>query len=123
YSPFIPPKRLQDAKQDMQNPGANRIHARLGIIAGRYRRLERLRFCPSCVIEDRDKYGETYWHRLHQISGVEICPRHDIPLEQSNAPWIDRRCPSGVISAESIIQDTPPHPRKFSNTYRSILFK
>src|SRR5437764_11113955 len=24
YSPFIPPKRLQDAKQDMQNPGANR---------------------------------------------------------------------------------------------------
>jgi hypothetical protein len=123
YSPFIPPKRLQDAKQDMQNPGANRIHARLGIIASRHRRLERLRFCPSCVIEDRDKHGETYWHRLHQISGVEICPRHDIPLGQSNAPWIDRSCPSRVTSAESTIHETSLPPRRFSDTHRSLLFK
>lgn len=123
YSPFIPPKRLLNAKQDMQNRGANRIHARLGIIAGRHRRLERLRFCPSCVIEDRDKYGETYWHRLHQVAGVEICPRHDIPLEQSKAPWIDRSHPSHVISAEGTIHETPTHTRRFSDTHRSLLFK
>jgi Tn7-like transposition protein D/TniQ len=123
YSPFIPPKRLQDAKQDMQNLRANRIHARLGIIAGRYRRLELLRFCPLCVVEDRAKYGETYWHRLHQISGVEICPRHDIPLEQSKAPWLDRSCPSRVISAESTVHEVASQPRRFSDTHRSLLFK
>ncbi len=26
-----------------------------------------LKFCPLCVEEDRQRYGETYWHRKHQI--------------------------------------------------------
>ena len=123
YSPFLLPKRLQYVKQDMQNPAANRVYARIGIIASRLRHPERLRFCPVCVTEDRNKYGETYWHRLHQISCVEICPRHDVLLEQSPAPWIDHRYRSRVISAESVIRDTSLRPRKLSNTHRSFLFK
>ena len=34
---------------------------------GRY-----LRYCPLCAREDRERYGETYWHRLHQIQGVDV---------------------------------------------------
>ena len=26
-----------------------------------------LRYCPVCVKVDRERYGETYWHRMHQI--------------------------------------------------------
>ena len=34
------------------------------------------RYCPICREEDRKKYGETYWHRSHQMIGVDICPIH-----------------------------------------------
>ncbi len=37
----------------------------------------------TCVEEDRAEYGECYWHRLHQIPGVEVCPKHKTFLEES----------------------------------------
>lgn len=36
--------------------------------------------CPICIKTDFDKYGESYWHRVHQIPGIYICPVHNIPL-------------------------------------------
>ncbi|WP_230967911.1 TnsD family Tn7-like transposition protein [Nostoc sp. WHI] len=45
-----------------------------------------LKFCHSCVGEDTQKYGEPYWHRLHQIPGVIVCPIHRIPLNNSLVP-------------------------------------
>lgn len=48
-------------------------------------RLDRyLRYCPLCAKEDREKYGETYWHRVHQISGISVCPEHKCLLQNSN---------------------------------------
>lgn len=35
-----------------------------------------LRYCPLCYQEDMNQYGESYWHRLHQIPAVTICPKH-----------------------------------------------
>lgn len=29
------------------------------------------------------KYGETYWHRIHQVPGVNVCPKHKTLLEDS----------------------------------------
>jgi hypothetical protein len=43
-----------------------------------------LSFCPECVIEDDFLYGETYWHRLHQIQGVLYCPKHQVRIENSS---------------------------------------
>lgn len=42
-----------------------------------------LRYCPMCVTEDRDKFGETYWHRKHQIVGINLCPIHKCYLKNS----------------------------------------
>lgn len=41
------------------------------------------RFCPQCHIEDINNYGEPYWHRLHQVPGIQICARHLCFLEDS----------------------------------------
>lgn len=41
-------------------------------------------YCPLCAAEDRGKYGETYWHRQHQLIGVEVCIRHRCRLENSS---------------------------------------
>ena len=45
-----------------------------------------LKYCPACVAEDRKAYGETYWHRFHQIRNMKICPRHQCLLESSTVP-------------------------------------
>lgn len=45
-----------------------------------------LRFCPVCVKEDRAAYGETYWHRKHQIRNMSICMKHKCRLMESSVP-------------------------------------
>lgn len=42
-----------------------------------------LRYCPLCVQDDIRCYGETYWHRTHQLPGVLICPEHGGPVVNS----------------------------------------
>jgi hypothetical protein len=42
-----------------------------------------LKFCPKCQQEDIQKYGEAYWHRQHQIPGMLVCLKHQIPLAHS----------------------------------------
>lgn len=37
-----------------------------------------------CLIEDTQKYGEPYWHRMHQIPGVLVCPTHGFVLLDSS---------------------------------------
>ncbi|MGM9979361.1 MAG: TnsD family Tn7-like transposition protein [Clostridium sp.] len=36
--------------------------------------------CYNCIELDRKAYGETYWHRMHQLPGVFVCPIHKKPL-------------------------------------------
>ena len=45
-----------------------------------------LKYCPLCVEKDRITHGETYWHRIHQIRTMKICPRHQCLLERSTVP-------------------------------------
>ena len=42
-----------------------------------------LKYYPLCAEEDRQKYGEPFWHRFHQIRNLTICPRHQCFLENS----------------------------------------
>ena len=38
------------------------------------------RYCPLCAKEDRDTYGEAFWHRIHQIHRLKVCPFHSCYL-------------------------------------------
>src|SRR5258708_14216506 len=84
YSPFLPPERLSRLRQDMGGRKGPAIHMRSGIMASNVPLSNWLRFCPQCVVEDRDCHGERYLHRVHQVSGVEICPFHEVYLQDSN---------------------------------------
>ena len=42
-----------------------------------------LRYCPLCAAEDVEVYGETYWHRQHQLSEMIYCMKHEIRLVDS----------------------------------------
>lgn len=45
---------------------------------------EWMRYCPLCVKEDKEKYGETYWHRAHQIRNINLCSKHKCCLINSS---------------------------------------
>ena len=45
-----------------------------------------LRYCPFCVREDTQTYGEPYWHREHQIGLMPLCPRHRCRLLDKPLP-------------------------------------
>lgn len=45
-----------------------------------------MRYCPLCVKEDREIYGEAYWHRKHQIRNMRICINHKCRLMESCVP-------------------------------------
>ena len=61
-----------------------------------------LRFCPICAEEDRDTLGETYWHRIHQLDHIDICPVHGCYLYNSTVDITSRSSPS-LISAEEVV--------------------
>ena len=66
--------------------------------------LNNLRYCPLCVKEDREHYGETYWHRQWQIYGVDVCPKHKCYLENTDIICNGRsRLASMFITAEESI--------------------
>ncbi len=41
-----------------------------------------LRYCPLCRQEDVSSYGEPYWHTVHQIPLLSVCPKHKCRLER-----------------------------------------
>lgn len=63
-----------------------------------------LRYCPMCVNMDRDKYGETYWHRIHQMQSVDICPIHFCVLQNTDIAIGSTTSPR-FSAAENVIKD------------------
>lgn len=46
--------------------------------------VDHLRFCPDCVSEMIEKYGEAYWKREHQLPTVRVCVVHNKFLSVSS---------------------------------------
>jgi hypothetical protein len=89
------------------------IHTLTGITASSVDRSSDLKFCPICYEEDITKYGEPYWHRTLQATGVIICPNHGAVLHRIVDPIADRhgltvlpiaRC---LFQSEQVLVDLP----------------
>lgn len=101
YAPFLTVNKSKSVRNEMKGSGDNRIRSILGITSSGIELPSRLRFCPVCVNEDREKYQETYWHRIHQVTGVDVCPIHAVFLVPSTAAWQENiRSSSVFLSAE-----------------------
>ena len=84
YAPFLPERSHNIIVENMKGNGIRTTQLVAGIIAGRVPPPEFFKSCPLCDRENVTRYGETYWNRLHQIRGVEVCPLHQVFLEPSN---------------------------------------
>jgi hypothetical protein len=86
YSVFLPPMRATQVKESMKAQWGGDIHTRAGIMASSVTMPRYFRFCPNCLEEDLQQYGEAYWHRLHQTPGALVCLVHAVMLQDSTVP-------------------------------------
>ena len=65
------------------NKYSQEVHLAAGIYSNEIVPWKYLRFCPECIKEDIKHNREAYWHRIHQVPKVLICPEHKIPIQNS----------------------------------------
>lgn len=96
YTRFLPKERRSAALHSLLNCDGNYYNL---IVNQNLRRKRYLRYCPICAKEDRERLGETYWHREHQIIHVDICPKHKCFLIDSMV-LIGSKVKPGLFPAE-----------------------
>lgn len=57
-------------------------------------------FCFQCVHEDLRRWGESYWHRKHNLPGVVICTAHGCVLRRTEMPTSGRNSWSYLLPHE-----------------------
>ena len=80
FRAFMPEDRRAKLLAAMSGESAAGLKMYLGLVASRLGAKNHLRLCRSCVAADEATTGQPYWHRVHQLPGVWICPNHDEPL-------------------------------------------
>lgn len=101
YRPFLPPERYLAIRHQMIAGSGHGLHLRTGISGSLVARPAYLRYCPLCLKEDKATLGDAYWHRLHQVPGVEMCLEHEVFLEHS--PFhVNTRLGQRFVSAQQI---------------------
>ena len=101
YARFLPKVRRQQAFSFLFQMD-ERYHNHLYLPKSKH--IARfLRYCPLCAKEDRAQYGEAYWHRIHQMTGINICPKHHCQLQNSPVPISSKDSPSLITVEECVL--------------------
>lgn len=79
YAPFLNNNDCKMARNAMRNYNKGGYGV-LGIAASVTKKKSEVYYCIKCLEEDRKKYGEGYYHRIHQMHGVYVCPKHGVQL-------------------------------------------
>ena len=96
---FLSMGRKNKAMQALINMDSN---YRNYILFPRRTEIPSMRYCPLCAADERKNYGETYWHRLHQIYELPVCPVHKCFLMNTDYK-LSGKLPPNLISAEIVI--------------------
>lgn len=84
YTAFLPQEKKRIIYESMKGYNGGDVYSRLGLMASTIKANKYLKYCQCCMEEDKQKHGELYWHRIHQIPCIIICTKHKIPLLDSN---------------------------------------
>ena len=107
YSRFIPLERRLSAWEMLQE-GNRRFADALYITKNKGIQRPHLRYCPICAQADRGQYGETYWHRHHQLPWVSVCPEHRYRLLNSTISLVGAGHGFHLTTAEEIVPYANP---------------
>lgn len=104
YGRFLPVERRNNAFQSLVTMQWN--YRNLLVIPKRKTDKNRyIRYCPLCAADDRKHHGETYWHRQHQMQGIDICNIHGCYLKESDLIISGKASPT-LVTAEEFISNS-----------------
>ncbi len=88
YKPFTPDERFNNAINNFKNTtkSLGSSIASIGYTSGSLFKVNGIAYCPECIIEDKEKFGEAYIHRSHQIDSNFICLKHRYLLHVYQIP-------------------------------------
>ena len=107
YIRFLPLERRCKAK-DLLLAMDRAFYDAIYVRQKKSERRQYMRYCPMCAAADREQHGETYWHRKHQLPGVEICMEHRCRLENSSNGITVESQRFKLIHAEMVIPQYTP---------------
>ena len=71
------------------------------------------KLCQKCQQQDMDRFNCAYWHRSHQIGGMDICVKHQEPLMRfdEKAIW-QHPNPNSIVGPVAVdkVLDAATHP-------------
>lgn len=86
-----------------------------------------VKYCPACVLNDLQTYGEVIVHRKHQVAFLEICPVHSLRLfsecpkcfnkygnTQTGVLLRESRCKCGYDLPNEYIEMNPMHQKQIN---------
>ncbi|MDR7002822.1 TnsD family transposase [Neobacillus niacini] len=105
YAPFIPKERYLELMEIMSESNGKSLFMKLGKTASTVKSPDFLRYCLQCVEEEKVANEESYWHRVHQVEGVMICPKHSSILKESNVMYSERKNKHEFISIKKSVHE------------------
>lgn len=107
FFPFLPSEYVKEIRSRIVTGSISGLYNRMGLAAGEVCKKNALFYCKKCLNEDMESLGEAYFHRLHQVEGVNVCPKHKIrlsmyPLRNNHVSRIEFiRLDSSLIKSET----------------------
>ncbi|MGR5108087.1 TnsD family Tn7-like transposition protein [Vibrio jasicida] len=110
YKPFCSEEVTNVLLKSLISGHTASLQARLGKIASRLPSKLPLTSCPLCVAYDIETYGTSYWHIIHQVAGLNVCPIHKCYLHKQ------------PHSSMRIVLPTARKPIQFANNTDEVGF-
>lgn len=123
YARFIPLEKKKEALYRLGHEPCDVHH--LFCVLPRNEGERYLQYCPMCAREDRERYGEAYWHRKHQIRNMSICVKHKCRLMESNVLAKSEQCftfspAEEYISDDGAVVESDPVAIRFASYLDSV---
>lgn len=122
YNSFLLPMQSEKAKNLIKGNYGDRLHTTTGISPSNIKPKKNFMHCAQCIEEDFDYYGETYWHRTHQLPGVFFCHKHNTILYETSVSFKQKNQHEYIIANEETTKKIRDFVT-FSNEDRIILLK
>ena len=87
YAPFIPQQRKLHLTQLMLDGDSSAVYVEIGMSAGKVKMPTLFQYCPLCLLEMRQGYGEYAWLKQWQVPGYLVCTKHQCELCSSTLPF------------------------------------
>lgn len=123
YARFIPLEKKKEAMYRLGHEPCDIHH--LFCVLPRNEGERYLRYCPMCAREDRERYGEAYWHRKHQIRNMSICVKHKCRLKESSVLAKSEQCftfspAEDYINDDGAVVESDPVAIRFASYLDSV---